>query len=91
MFLRGLLWKDSHKPSGIFLGAKSDLCFIGEEFIFFPVHSRIWLDYQEYWHERAAFQGSALGRLTAGNDVVATKTTFFSFFCILQAVRRCRL
>ena len=25
-----------------------------------------------FWHERAAFQRSAFGRLTAGNDVVAT-------------------
>ena len=26
-----------------------------------------------YWHERRVFQGSAFGRSTAGNDVVATK------------------
>ena len=35
-----------------------------------------------FWHERVAFQWSAFGRSTAGNDVVATKNNilFFSFF-----------
>ena len=34
-----------------------------------------------FWHERAAFQRSAFGRSTAGNDVVATKNAIlFSFF-----------
>ena len=35
-----------------------------------------------YWRERAAFQRSAFGRSTAGNDVVATIfiRIFFSFF-----------
>ena len=34
-----------------------------------------------YWHERAAFQRSAFGRSTAGNDVVATIIiSLFSFF-----------
>ena len=36
-----------------------------------------------YWRERAAFQRSAFGRSTAGNDVVATifiRIFFFFFF-----------
>ena len=37
-----------------------------------------------FWHEQAAFQRSAFGRSTAGNDVVSTKNAilffFFSFF-----------
>ena len=39
--------------------------------------------FHPYWRERAAFQRSAFGRLTAGNDVVATiiiSLFFFSFF-----------
>ena len=33
-----------------------------------------------YWHERAAFQRSAFGRLTAGNDVVAIIIISLFFF-----------
>ena len=43
----------------------------------------------EHWHERAVFQRSAFGRLTAGNDVVATKNIilfFFSFFSLFFLV-----
>ena len=29
-------------------------------------------NFEFFWHERAAFQRSAFGRSTAGNDVVAT-------------------
>ena len=35
----------------------------------------------QFWRERAAFQRSAFGRSTAGNDVVATiSISLFSFF-----------
>ena len=36
--------------------------------------------FHEFWHKRAVFQQSSFGRLTAGNDVVATIliTLFFS-------------
>ena len=38
---------------------------------------------KSYWHERAAFQRSALRRSTAGNDVVATiLISLFRFFFI---------
>ena len=36
-----------------------------------------------FWHERAAFQRSAFGRLTAGNDVVATINVIIFFFFFL--------
>ena len=38
-----------------------------------------------FWHERAAFQWSAFGRSTAGNDVVATKNNiiYFIFFPVV--------
>ena len=45
--------------------------------VFFPTN-------KYFWHERTAFQRSAFGRSTSGNDVVATKNAilffFFSFF-----------
>ena len=36
--------------------------------------------FKVFWHEPAAFQRSAFGRSTAGNDVVAT--IFISFFVV---------
>ena len=38
---------------------------------------------RDFWHKRAAFQQSAFGRSTAGNDVVATIIiSLFSFFSL---------
>ena len=44
--------------------------------------SYFWILLVNNWRERAAFQRSAFGRSTAGNDVVATKNVilFFSSF-----------
>ena len=42
----------------------------------------------KYWHKRAAFQRSAFGRLTAGNDVVATIFICLFFFSFGASLRR---
>ena len=44
--------------------------------------------YGQFWHKRAAFQRSAFGRSTAGNDVVATIiiSLFFFFSCEAAAL-----
>ena len=50
----------------------------------FKTHCIFYASYyqsQLYWQERAAFQRSAFGRSTAGNDVVATiSISLFPFF-----------
>ena len=45
----------------------------------FDLFQSMYAFFSFYWRERAAFQRSAFGRSTAGNDVVATIQSFLCF------------
>ena len=69
------------------LGLVGQVCWVGLN-MFGPLIEDYMLGFVghtcfvRFWRERAAFQQSAFGRSTAGNDVVATIfiRIFFSFF-----------
>ena len=53
--------------------------------LYFSDHQFFQTQKDPYWHERAAFQRSAFGRSTAGNDVVATIfVIIFPFFFLIR-------